>query len=784
MRANALLIAVFSLSIISVSACGKDTPTGNGLPAVASVVVTPGNATLVSLGETVQLTASARDASGNTISGKTLAWSSSADGVATVNATGLVTAVANGSATITATADGIAGTATIVVSQVAAQLAFAVQPTDAFGGATIAPAVEVVIRDALSNVLGASTEPVIVVIETNPAGGTLSGTTPVNAVSGVATFDKLSIDKVGAGYTLVATSGNITSVPSTAFTIALGPPAQLAFVEQPRSTLAAAVLSPAVKVAIQDAGANVVANAADAVTVSIGISPSSGTLSGTTTVNAASGIATFTDLAIDVRGEGYTLAATSGNLASATTSPFDITLKLVVTVEPSQTQLNAVITPAVKVSIRDALGTTVTSAIDAVTVELGPEMGAPLLGRLSGTTTVNAASGVANFNDLSIDKTGSGYSLMATSGNLTSDTSAAFDVLFTVGSVGAGREHTCGVQVTGDLYCWGQNTNGKLGDGNVSGTDTPVAVQGDLTFATVDAADEHTCGVTSDGAAYCWGNNQLGSLGDGTTTGRNTPTLVQGGHTFAMVSVGGHTCGATPGGNAYCWGNNFWGNLGNGSTGGSSTTPVLVQAGVSFAQVSAGLIHSCGIDTSGLAYCWGNNQFGKLGNGNPGVASATPVLVQGGLTFTSISAGTDQTCSVTTGGAAYCWGANNNGQLGDGNGGTDRATPVLVQGGHAFAMVSAGIDHSCGVTTAGAAYCWGSNFQGALGDGNAEIGSDTPVLVQGGHTFTAVSAGLHTCGVTTAGAAYCWGRNFFGQLGDGNGGTTGATDMPVRVSDP
>src|SRR5207249_149557 len=164
----------------------------------------------------------------------------------------------------------------------------------------------------------------------------------------------------------------------------------------------------------------------------------------------------------------------------------------------------------------------------------------------------------------------------------------------------------------------------------------------------------------------------------------------------------------------------------------------------------------------------------------------TPVAVSGGLTFTAVSTSDYHTCGVTTSGAAYCWGWNNSGGLGDGTSGTDRLTPVAVSGGLTFAAVSAGVINACGVTTSGAAYCWGYNGSGVLGSGTT-TSSATPVAVSGGLTLAAVSVGgsspyqeSHTCGVTPSGAAYCWGYNRYGQLGDGTGGTYRLT--PVAVS--
>src|SRR5437588_8882278 len=207
------------------------------------------------------------------------------------------------------------------------------------------------------------------------------------------------------------------------------------------------------------------------------------------------------------------------------------------------------------------------------------------------------------------------------------------------------------------------------------------------------------------------------------------------------------------------------------------TSELPVTTGLTFAQVSAREYYACGVTTAGAAYCWGYNGDGELGNGTT-TTSPTPVAVSGGLTWAAVSAGLYHTCGVTTAGAAYCWGYNGDGELGDGTT-TASTTPVAVTGGLTFAPVSGGGFSACGVTTAGAAYCWGYNGIGELGNGTT-TNSATPVAVAGGLTWAAVSAGLyHTCGVTTAGAAYCWGNNGNGELGDG---TTTASTTPVAVT--
>src|SRR2546428_362438 len=278
----------------------------------------------------------------------------------------------------------------------------------------------------------------------------------------------------------------------------------------------------------------------------------------------------------------------------------------------------------------------------------------------------------------------------------------------------------------------GQATITATSEGQSGTAAITVAV---LTFATVSGGNDHTCGVTMGGAAYCWGNNGLGQLGNGTTTSSTTPVAVGGGLTFAAVSAGtgvtGFTCGLTPGGAAYCWGDNSSGELGTGTTTNSST-PLAVGGGFTFAAVSTGAYHSCGLTKNGAAYCWGYNDDGELGDGSYAQPSGTPVAVSGGFTFAAVSAGGFNACGITTSSALYCWGYNGAGELGIGSTTGPEVcypdmpdysepcstVPVPVSGGLKFAVVSVGDYYSCGMTTAGAADCWGGNFFSQLGPGH------------------------------------------------------------------
>lgn len=300
-----------------------------------------------------------------------------------------------------------------------------------------------------------------------------------------------------------------------------------------------------------------------------------------------------------------------------------------------------------------------------------------------------------------------------------------------------------------------------------------AAATAPLAFVQVSTGAFHSCGVTEDGRAYCWGGNDKGQLGDGATlfnATRTTPKAVVGGLRFRHVSAGHeHTCGLTTENRVYCWGLNFWGQLGNGTEGSDHfqvSTPAEVVGGRRFRQVRAGYSHTCAITMTYAAFCWGENIYGQVGDGTSGVNRPVPVRVLGGLAWAQLTGGGEHTCGVTRTDRLYCWGWNEHGQLGNGNT-ANRSRPTPVSGGRAFRQVEAGGEHTCAVTTGDLAYCWGRNFQGALGDGTV---SDrlTPGAVVGLRRFAHVSAGAnHTCGVTLSGKGYCWGLNGSGQLGDG-----------------
>ncbi len=222
-------------------------------------------------------------------------------------------------------------------------------------------------------------------------------------------------------------------------------------------------------------------------------------------------------------------------------------------------------------------------------------------------------------------------------------------------TLAAGAQHTCGVDSQGASWCWGANGSGQLGDGSTAGSNVPVQVSGSG-FTSLFAGDSHTCGITASKVASCWGENGRGQLGVNDTNDRHTPAGVSGGYDFASLTLGqAHTCGITTGGSTACWGANDVSQLGDGTTN-DRQTPILVSSWVSFSRISAGSEHTCALAAGGQIYCWGANEQGQLGVGST-TSQSEPTEVSSTASFNDVNAGGDGTCGLDGAGQPHCWGA-------------------------------------------------------------------------------------------------------------------------------
>jgi alpha-tubulin suppressor-like RCC1 family protein len=286
-------------------------------------------------------------------------------------------------------------------------------------------------------------------------------------------------------------------------------------------------------------------------------------------------------------------------------------------------------------------------------------------------------------------------------------------------SVDVSRTHACSLDAVGSAWCWGDNFAFQLGVPEATSFHDPVAVSGGMAFTTLTLGASHTCGLTSVGAAYCWGDNTAGRLGGDQRGGPiSTPELVAGDLTLVSLDARTETtCGATDAGHLYCW----------------------------------GVLNSPNVALAGTETC--TNGEGK---GGPITVRCSyeplRMTLDAGLTADSLFVQVSGACALTSLGSVFCFDVA-------------RGVYAPVVGLGALASIDGEDGHTCGLTTGGAAWCWGWNDYGQLGDGTT-TNHFGPVAVTGGHVFTQIAAGgRHTCGLTLDEDVWCWGDNYVGQAG-------------------
>ena len=369
--------------------------------------------------------------------------------------------------------------------------------------------------------------------------------------------------------------------------------------------------------------------------------------------------------------------------------------------------------------------------------------------------------------------------------------------------VSAGQSHSLAVGSDGNLYAWGDNQNGQLGDGTTTNrtASTMAAAPAGKRFVQVAAGNGHSMALDRDGRVWTWGSNEREQLGrtpdDSNPAGKPGQAATPAGVTFIAISAGAdHSTALDRDGNTWTWGDNTYRQLGSSASGPTPTGVGVPEA--AFASVSAGARHSIGLDANGIAWTWGGHDTTSNTNDDDltGHADFAPSPVDTGLRFTAVSAGADHSMGIARDGTVYTWGHNGSGQLGRTPTVAEPAgRPGAVPGPSHATGVSAGRTHNAAITGSGI-WTWGGNRYGQLGTttGNGTNDSVAPARIPNpkgtpsGFAYTATVAGADsTLAVGSDGDVYASGANDSGQLGDGtsDGSTsTAAHPDPAMVWRP
>jgi alpha-tubulin suppressor-like RCC1 family protein len=345
--------------------------------------------------------------------------------------------------------------------------------------------------------------------------------------------------------------------------------------------------------------------------------------------------------------------------------------------------------------------------------------------------------------------------------------------------IALGPAHSSAGATTGtSLYAWGYNNAGQLGDGTSTDDHSPemITLAPGVTPTAISAGTYDSLAIGSDGNLYAWGYNNAGQLGDSTTTDHHSPEMITlaPGVTPTAISAGAfHSLAIGSNGRLYAWGSNDQGELGDGTTTEHDSPEVITLAsGVTPTAIAAGYYHSLVIGSDGNLYAWGYNEIGQLGDGTTTEHDSPEVItLASGVTPTAISAAYYHSMAIGSDGNLYAWGDNINGQLGDGTT-TNRASPELITlaSGVTPNTISAGGLSSLAIGSDGNLYAWGENGNGQLGDGTTigRASAEVITLAPGVTPTAEISAGYdHNLDVGSDGNLYAWGQNNAGQLGDG-----------------
>ena len=352
--------------------------------------------------------------------------------------------------------------------------------------------------------------------------------------------------------------------------------------------------------------------------------------------------------------------------------------------------------------------------------------------------------------------------------------------LFKEGTISAGYGHSCGIRANDSrVLCWGEGSNGRQGDGQVTDNLIPTLTTDISAYSSVSAGGYfHTCGIrANDSRVLCWGDSAYGQIGDGQiTTDRTSPYQTTDTSAYSSISAGDfHTCGIRANDSrVLCWGESANGRLGNGQTTPDQSNPNVTTDTSAYSSISAGEQHTCGIRANdSRVLCWGDSAYGQLGDGQITTDRTSPYLTTDSSAYSSISAGGIHTCGIRTNDSrVLCWGESLDGRLWDGQDGVNVLNPNLTTDSSAYTSISAGGYHTCGIRQSDSrVLCWGYSAYGALGSVSGGLTTDSSAYLSVSAGGDSVRIRGHTCGIRANDSrVLCWGESENGRLGDGQDG--------------
>jgi alpha-tubulin suppressor-like RCC1 family protein len=336
------------------------------------------------------------------------------------------------------------------------------------------------------------------------------------------------------------------------------------------------------------------------------------------------------------------------------------------------------------------------------------------------------------------------------------------------------------------LFNWGRNNSeGQLGDNTIANKSNPTqTVTGGINWKQVACGYHHTAAIKTDGTLWTWGYNLYGQIGDNTATNRSSPVqTVAFGTNWKQVACGyKYTAAIKTDGTLWLWGDNSFGAIGDNTTSVHKSSPVqTVTFGTNWKQVSCNKYHTAAIKNDGSLWCWGYNNNGQLGDNTITHRSSPVQTIAFGTNWKQVAAGAGySTIAIKTDGTLWCWGYNNNGQLGD-NTITHRSSPVqTIAYGTNWKQVACGYSHTAATKNDGTLWVWGTNSNAQLGDNTTTTRSSPVQTVTFGTNWKQVTCGqYHGAAIKNDGTLWTWGTNDLGQLGDN---TITNKSSPVQTS--